>query len=67
MGVEKPLYIANDGSSENNFEPGFGIGMRLYVNNGVVKYGPTEAGYKEYVKMMADWFKRGLRLGFIDG
>lgn len=60
MGVEKPLYIANDGSSENNFEPGFGIGMRLYVDNGVIKYGPNEVGYKEYVEQMENWYARGL-------
>lgn len=60
LGVEKPLFIANNGLTDNTFEPVFGVGGRLYVDKGTVKYGPYEPGYRQYLELMHDWYAKGL-------
>jgi putative aldouronate transport system substrate-binding protein len=60
MGVEKPLFICNNGATDNTFEGLFNIGQRLYRDGDTVKYGPYEPGYRQYVEFMRDWFNKGL-------
>lgn len=60
LGVKRPLFIANDGSTDQNFETGYGIGMRLYHDGKTVKYGPYEPGYRDYLEMMSKWYAEGL-------
>lgn len=31
----------------------------LYVDNGVIKYGPMEDGFKDYLTLMNDWYNKG--------
>jgi putative aldouronate transport system substrate-binding protein len=38
----------------------WGIAYDFYQVNGVVKYGAIENEYKEYLKTIAQWFKKGL-------
>ena len=59
-GLEKPLYIANNGTTMSFFESAFGVGSRLYFDGDQVKYGPSEPGYKDYLETMKDWYSKGL-------
>ncbi|AEI42489.1 extracellular solute-binding protein [Paenibacillus mucilaginosus] len=38
----------------------YGISYGFYHENGQVKYGPVEPGYKEYLTLMNKWYKEGL-------
>jgi len=60
LGVEKPYFITNTGNTNNNFEPIFNVGQRLYRDGDKVKYGPAEPGYREYIELMRDWYSKGL-------
>lgn len=45
----------------NDFIVGaFGVGRDFYLNNGQVKYGPMEPGFKQYLKFLRSWYKEGL-------
>lgn len=37
-----------------------GLDYDFYVQDGVVKFGPMEADFKEYLQTMADWYDEGL-------
>ncbi|MDR0910865.1 MAG: extracellular solute-binding protein [Spirochaetaceae bacterium] len=43
----------------SELESGFGIINREYVENDVVKYGPIENGFRNYIAKMAEWYKKG--------
>ncbi len=60
LGVKRPLFTANNGSTDQNFESGFGIGMCLYRDGLTVKYGPNEPQYRDYLETMSRWFAAGL-------
>lgn len=38
----------------------FGVGGGFYVDNGIVKYGPAEQPYKDYLALMNKWYSEGL-------
>ncbi len=38
----------------------FGVGSQFYQEDGVVKYGPLEPEYREYLAFVKDWYDRGL-------
>lgn len=38
----------------------WGIGIQWYQDKGVVKYGPLQPEFKEFLRVMAQWFKEGL-------
>lgn len=42
------------------FVGAWGIGMNWFQDKGVVKYGPLQPEFKEFLKVMAQWFKEGL-------
>ena len=42
------------------FLGGFNTGEGFYVDEGIVKYGPIETGYKEFVVTMNRWYRNGL-------
>ena len=42
------------------FISAFDIGQDFYPDNNIVKYGPAEDGYKEFLTTMADWYAKGL-------
>lgn len=62
--VEYPLYIRLEptwlAASSNVLVGAYGIGAGFYVDNGVVKYGPYEKAFKDWVAKMADWYEKGL-------
>lgn len=47
-------------NNQGGFMPAFGIGTDgLYVDNGVVKFGAAEPGFKDWLALMNDWYKKG--------
>lgn len=44
----------------DGFNGAWGVGQRFYVDNGEVKFGPMEPGYKEYLAQMNKWYEAGL-------
>ncbi len=68
LGVKTPLLLnGNDGSLSNSvFASAFGVAdaslvdKNFYLDDGKVKYGPIEPGYKEYLTLMAQWYKNDL-------
>ena len=47
-------------SDNNIWVPAFGVAMHFYLDNGVVKFGPMEEGYKNYITLMKKWMDEGL-------
>jgi putative aldouronate transport system substrate-binding protein len=60
-GAQVPLIMSKSGQPGNSeFVGAFGIGSGYYRVNNVVKYGPIENGYKEYLTLMNKWYSEGL-------
>ena len=60
-GAKSPLLMNYSGTfGSSDMISGFGVGDEFYVENGVVKYGPIEPGWLEYVTMMNQWYSEGL-------
>ncbi|WP_422657785.1 extracellular solute-binding protein [Paenibacillus sp. EC2-1] len=38
----------------------FGVNREFYLDNGQVKFGPMEPGFKDYLSLMREWYKEGL-------
>ncbi len=60
LGIEAPLYTSKYGIDYGEFMAGYGVAPYFYQVDGEIKYGPMEDGYKEYLTMMHDWYKKGL-------
>ena len=61
-GVKKPLTGSSNLfaiTSVPTFNTAWNVGKGNYIVDGKVKYGPFEAGYKDYVAKMAEWYKAG--------
>lgn len=39
---------------------GFGVGSTFYVEDGTIKFGPMEEGFREYLELMNQWYEEGL-------
>lgn len=59
-GIEYPFTATKGYFNFPVFVGAYGVGKSFYNDNGAVKFGPIENGYKEYVKTMAQWYKEGL-------
>ncbi|SFP74673.1 extracellular solute-binding protein [Caldicoprobacter faecalis] len=59
QGCEAP-FTGNLDQIRMTFVNAFGIDRTFYPDNKVVKFGPVEDGYKEFLITMADWYKKGL-------
>ena len=47
------------------FASAYGVGSDWYQVDGKVKYGPVEAGFRNYIELMRDWYSKGyLRTDF---
>lgn len=46
--------------TDSAFVGAFGVGNRLYQEDGKVKYGPMEDGYKEFLETAHMWYTEGL-------
>ncbi len=54
-----PAHALN-GYSNGAFISAWGIAWDYYQDKGVVKYGPLQPEIKEFLKVMAQWYKEGL-------
>ena len=46
--------------SRYSFVGAWGIGMEWYQENGAIKYGPLQPQFREFLSLMAQWYKEGL-------
>jgi putative aldouronate transport system substrate-binding protein len=68
IGASAPLNVSNNGGYQGNFfASGYGIDATtvnssrpFYQVDGQVKFGPMEEGYRDYLEMMAKWYREGL-------
>lgn len=44
----------------NWFNGAYNVGKGLYRDGDKIKFGPLEPGYKEYISLLNDWYKKGL-------
>ena len=70
MGLEQPLMMLAPGAIQGNFLSGafdvaafcnsFPMSVApTYVEDGTIKFGPLEEGFKEYITLVKDWFDKG--------
>ena len=58
---EAPLMLGiNATNYYGAFTSAFGVLPEFYNDNGVVKYGPAEEGYKQWVDTFRQWYAEGL-------
>ncbi len=62
LGLRAPFTLALNSSSQSAYWllSAFDLAPNFYVDNGKIKYAPNEDAMEEYVKVMADWYKKGL-------
>lgn len=61
QGVYAPLYLMNNGATTyDEWSAGFGVAQSFYNENGTVKFGAIQDGWKEYLQMMNTWYAEGL-------
>ncbi len=47
-------------NTQGGFMQAYGVCTNdLYVDNGVIKYGPMEDGFKDWLTLMNDWYNKG--------
>lgn len=59
-GIEYPFTTTSSVFRKEHFIGAFGINFGYFVEDGKVKYGQYDARYKDYIKMMANWYAEGL-------
>ncbi|RAU98941.1 ABC transporter substrate-binding protein [Paenibacillus sp. YN15] len=60
-GAKAPVtMLPNNFLYIQQFNGAFGVGTEFYLDNGKVKYGPIEQGYKQYLTLLNAWYKEGL-------
>ena len=59
---EAPLVLGSVTGIDfaNHFLSAYGVLGSFYQEDGVVKYGPMEEGYRQWVQTMRDWYAEGL-------
>ena len=58
--MTSPLYTNFNWTWNSSFRQPFDAYPALFVNDGVVKYGPAEPGYGAWLAEMRKWFSEGL-------
>ncbi|WP_063563857.1 extracellular solute-binding protein [Paenibacillus sp. O199] len=56
--VSKPRFFNDSGNGA--FLGAFGVNRGFYQEDGQVKFGPAEEGFKEYLTLFQEWYKEGL-------
>jgi putative aldouronate transport system substrate-binding protein len=61
-GATSPFSIPASGldTGSGAIVSAFGIGPSFYQKNGRVLYGPVQNEFRQYLTLMADWYKKGL-------
>lgn len=58
--VQYPLDMNTWPFTVGAFSGAYGTPFAYYVEDGVVKYGPYEPGFKDFLAEMNDWYQKGL-------
>lgn len=58
-GVKTPLAISTADSAKPFFSA-YNVTNEFYLDNGEVKYGPLEDGYKQFIELFNKWYATGL-------
>ena len=59
-GMASPLFLNSSGSDMFDFlSAGFGVMAGFYNEDGTVKYGPKEQGFKDYLEQIQNWYAGG--------
>ncbi|MFC3748217.1 extracellular solute-binding protein [Paenibacillus sp. GCM10012306] len=56
--VSKPRFFNESGNGA--FLGAFGVTRGFYQEDGKIKFGPSESGFKEYLKLFRQWYADGL-------
>lgn len=56
--ASKPRFFNESGNGA--FIGAFGVSRGFYQEDGKVKFGPAEPGFKEYLRLFQGWYKEGL-------
>lgn len=56
--VSKPRFFNESGNGA--FLGAFGVTRGFYLEEGTIKFGPAENGFKEYLSLFRQWYKDGL-------
>ena len=70
MGLEQPLMMLAPGAIQDNWlSAAFDVAafcnsfpmsvIPTYVEDGTIKFGPMEEGFKEYITLIKDWYDKG--------
>ncbi|RAU96548.1 extracellular solute-binding protein [Paenibacillus sp. YN15] len=59
-GAKTPMTFTLSELNLDRLNGAYGIGYSFYLDNGKVKYGPYEPGYKNYMAQLNAWYKEGL-------
>lgn len=63
VGFETPLaipFIDGNFSTYNNLSAGFGVTHNdFFVRDGKVVYSPIQEGYRDYLRLLKDWYDKG--------
>lgn len=59
-GIEYPFTATSSLFQKEYFIGAFNINFGYFVEDGEVKYGQYDPRYKDYISMMAKWYKEGL-------
>lgn len=61
-GATAPMLLFKNGYDNlySNLAMGFGVTLGWHQENGQVKFGPAQEGWREYVTLMHDWYEKGL-------
>jgi putative aldouronate transport system substrate-binding protein len=62
MNIEQPLIISYMGynATAHSLTSGFDVDPGFYNENGTVKFGFIEQGFRDYLEMMNKWYSEGL-------
>lgn len=59
--TESPLMLGNTATNHYGaFTSAYGVLPEFYNDNGTIKYGPAEEGYKQWVETFRQWYAEGL-------
>lgn len=60
-GASSPMTLDRNGNfMYGEFSAGFGVNMGLFQRDGKVFYSPLEDEYAEYLRLLNDWYAKGL-------
>lgn len=60
MGIEYPLSLRKGFDFVDTFSGAYGVSQEFYQEDGKVKYGPIEPGFRDYINLLRTWFADGI-------